>query len=269
MASSAAPSSLIEALYVIGLILITGGCAYASYWSFSIRRTMRVPYYRSQTLLVGLISIYGTLLVALFYAVDFFAPGLQTTNVGTLQSVMYGLLPIVLFAWADSSIRVGRRTDALLRDSFRWSSVRWVLWPIMLLCLVAYNISEIFCNANGVCSVGGALLNDVGSAAFLLEFVILGVTVVGVFTTARRAGDYGYRRSLEWFGLSLAAILALNAGFVPLTTSALSLYNVFAFSAVDLVWGLVANLLLLPFTAFCFYKCSRTLVHLNRLSLSD
>jgi uncharacterized membrane protein len=266
MASSAAFSSPIEALYVIGLILMISGCAYASYWSLSIRRTMRVPYYRRQTLVVGLISVYAILLVTSFYTVDFFAPGLQTTSVGTLQAVMYGLLPIVLFAWADSSIRVGRRTDPLLRDSFRWSSLRWVLWPIMLFCFVAFNLNGIFCSASGVCSVGGALLNDVGTPAFLLEFVIVGVTVLGVFTTARRAGDYGYRRSLEWFGISLVVILGQNAGFVPLTTVA---SNVFAYSTVNVAWGLIANLILLPFIAYCFYKCSRTLVPLNRLSLSD
>jgi hypothetical protein len=245
---------------------MTGGCAYASYWSLSIRRTMRVPYYRRQTLIVGLISVYAILLVALFYTVDFFAPALSATDVGAVQGFLYGLLPLLLFAWADSSIRVGRRTDPLLRDSIRWSSARWVLWPAMLFCFVAFNLSGIFCNASGVCSIGGAMLNDIGTSAFLLEFVILGLTSVGVFTTARRAGDHGYRRSLEWFGLSLVAILADNAGFIPITTTA---STVFAFNAVDVAWGLAANLLILPFVAYCLYRCSRTLVPLNRLSLSD
>jgi hypothetical protein len=232
--------------YVLGLLLATGLGGYAAYWSFGLRKALRVKAYSRQMLIIGTYSIYGTVLFYLFYIVYFLAPNLLNSPVATIQEALYLPLPLLTFAWVDSSIRVGRRSDPLLRDSFHWSKLRLLLWPLIFLTLLGYF-------AQGE-------LSDIG----LASYVIIGISVVPIWMTSRRSGDPYYRRSLEWFGFAVALLVIQNLGFSPLiSTSGIGI----VYSPTAFIWSLFANLGIVPALFYGIYKCARSLVPLNRISI--
>jgi hypothetical protein len=229
--------------YVIGLAVAICGGAYAAYWSLGLRRALRVRVYSRQALIVGLFSIYGTVLFFMFYLIYFLDPTLFNTPVGILQAVLYLFLPPLTMAWIDSSVRVGRRTDPLLRDPIQWSKARFALWPLLLLSLGTFFIP----GAEGVVS-----------------FVIIAVSVPAVFMAARWSGDGYYRRSLEWFCVAIAVLVIQNIGFdvfVP------GLGTGIVYSSSGFVWSFLANFVITPVLFYCIYMCARSLVPLNRLTL--
>ena len=241
-------TELMYLFYVAGLVLALCLAAYAAYWSFDLRRALKVRAYSRQMLLVGSFTIYGVVLLALFYLVYFIAPNLQNSPILGFQSALYIFLPPIIFAWLDSSLRVGRRSDPLLRDSFRWSKLRMVLWPLLLLSLIGYLVQ-------GNLSVIG-----------LLSYVILAVSVVPLIVTARRSGDRYYRRSLEWFGVALAAIVTQNIGFATLVQG---LGTGIVYSPSGFIWAILANFVDVPIVFYGAYLCARSLVPLNRISLES
>ena len=260
MAGSIDATSVMESFYVIGVLLCAAMGLYASYWSFVIRQTMKVRTYRRQALIVGIISLYGTILVILFYFVDLFEPSLSgsASTLGSAQLILYGMLPPVLLAWADSSIRLGRRSDPLLRDTFRWSVTRQILWALMVLSIAAFFVG-------GGLQVGAAY-NSVAIAGFSVALVLLTISVVAVILAAKRSGDRNFRRSLEWFGAILVLILVDNIGFLIVNSFVSSILD---YTLADFVWAIFANLALIPLMWYSAYRCSRSLVPLNRIPLLD
>ena len=231
--------------YTFGLLMAVCLGAYAAYWSLRVGRALRVRDYARQELIVGSFSVYGTILFCLFYLVDFLVPSLAGTPAGALVEAFYVVFPALTFAWVDSSVRVGRRTDPLRRDPLRWSKTRLVFWPLLLLTLVGFFIP-------------GFLY-----VAPLLSFVIIGVAIIPVFLAASWSGDRNYRRSLEWFGLALAVLVAQNVGFNTLLPG-LGLGIVY--SPVAFIWSIIANLVIVPIMFGGIYKCARALVPLNRIT---
>jgi hypothetical protein len=242
-------SSLVDVMYVfyiIGLLLAAVLGAYAAYWSFSLRSALRAKTYSRQALIVGSFSIYGTILYYLFYIVYFLAPSLLNSPVGTIQEALYYVLAPIAFTWADSSIRVGRRSDPLLRDPFHWSKLRLVLWPLVLLTLLGY------------------LLQGDLSFIGLSSYVILGISVLPILVAAKRSGDPYYRRSLKWFGFSVAVLVAQNLGFSLIISAS---GQGIVYSPLAFVWSILANFAIVPVMFYGIYMCARSLVPLNRLSL--
>jgi len=234
---------------------------YAAYWSFLIRRKMMTDLYRRQTFIVGLISLYGAVSIVLFYAAYFFAADLPTASKSILdgvQDLLYASIFTIGLAWADSSIRVGRRLDPLLRDSFRWSHLRWVLWPLMIFSNIAFLIGS------GLTQT----FDSLATAGLVLELGLLGISVAVVFRAAGRAAERNYRMSLKWFVAFLVFFIIYNAGFFPLIL-VLSVKNLFVFTPVDFIWGLLANLVIVPMLFYCMYRCSRSLVPLSKASLIE
>jgi hypothetical protein len=256
MSGSIDMTVIMESLYVVGILLCAAGGLYAAYWSFAIRRMMMVRSYRNQALTVGMVSLYGVILISVFYVVWLFAPSLTKSAWGSVDGILYGILPPVMLAWVDSSIRVGRRLDPLLRDSFRWSTARWILWSAMAICIITFLVSGGISSTYGVVTILG-----LASA-----FVLVGISGVAVFVTAKRAGDRNYRRSLEWFVGFIVFTLAMNAGFFPLT---ILVSDLFTYTPINLIWAIMANFVLIPMMWYCMYRCSRSLVPLNRISLID
>ncbi len=231
--------------YLIGLLLAIGVGSYAAYWSFGLRRSLRVKAYARQALMAGSFSIYGTLLYFLFYLTFFLAPSLYNTPLHTVQDGLYVILAPLTFAWVDSSIRVGRRSDPLLRDPLSWSKLRMVLWPLLLLGLVGYFIQ--------------GETSDIA----LLSYVVVGVSIIPILMSAKRSGDPHYRRSLEWFGLTLATLVFQNVGFDVLVPG---LGTGILYSPAALFWSVVANFAVAPIIFYAIYMCARSLVPLNRIS---
>jgi hypothetical protein len=212
-------------------------------------------------LLVATFSIYGVISIPLFYLVwiftPVFSPGLKPILVAC-QEFLYAIAPAMGLAWADSSIRVGRRLDPLLRDTFGWSRMRLVLWPSMAVSNLAF-------------LAGGGLTTSIGQlgvVGLVCALILLGVSVVVVFGSARRTADRNYRRSLKWFVAFLGIYLIFNVGFINMLLVSPT-GSLFLFTTANLVWGIVANLAIVPVLFFCLYRCSRSLVPLNRIALAD
>lgn len=205
--------------------------------------------------------MYGAVTIILFYAVYFFAsdlpPAWKPVLVGA-QVFLYGLVPAIGLAWADSSIHVARRLDPLLRDSFRWSRTRWVLWSAMVV-------------SNFGFFVGSDLTINYAMSAWLglvAALILLGISVVAVFRASSRAADRNFRRSMEWFVIFLGVFLIYNAGFISLLL-VFSVSNIFTYTPLDLIWGIVANLVIVPVQFYTLYRCSRSLVSLNKITEID
>ncbi|HZW54889.1 MAG TPA: hypothetical protein VFF30_01220 [Nitrososphaerales archaeon] len=97
---------------------------YAAYWAFSARQALAVRLYRNQSLGIGLI-------VLAFWASlgSGFTPGSAPLQLRVaLIQVSFILAVIVLFYWIDASLLASRRSDPLLRDTFRWSNLRIPFW---------------------------------------------------------------------------------------------------------------------------------------------
>jgi len=235
-------------VYVIGLFLAASMGGYAAYWAFNLRRALRVRAYSRQVLIVGTFSIYGTVLFYLFYVVYFLAPNLRSGPTGTIQEALYLVLPTLTFAWADSSIRMGRRLDPLLRDPLRWSILRMVLWPLIFVGLAGYLVQ-------GELSVIG-----------VSSYLVIGISVFPILIAAKRSGDQHYRRSLEWFGSAVAVLVIQNLGFsafIPLTGPGI------VYSLTGFVWVILANFAIVPVMFYSIYMCARSLFPLNRISLDS
>ena len=239
------PADFMYLFYVLGLVMALCLGGYSAYWSFGLRRALKVRAYSRQALIVGSFSIYGTVLFLLFYWAYFLAPGLRNSPVGTTNEVLYVVLAPVVFAWEDSSIRVGRRSDPLLRDPLRWSRLRLVLWPILLLTLAGY------------------LVQGTTSEIGVLSYIVVGVSVVPILMAARRSGDQYYRRSLEWFGVALFVLVVQNLGFHVLITGP---GTGMVYTPEGFVWSIFANFVVVPLMFYGIYKCARSLVPLNRIS---
>ena len=240
--------TLVYALYSAGLAVAVLVGLYALYWSIALRRAMRVTSYGRQELLVGLFSLYGVILMLLFYLLYYLAPGLQTTPLWEVHLVLYVVLPPILLAWADSSIMIGRRTDPLLRDPMNWSRLRWAFWGLMALgVFVAFLPNPV-----------------ISSLGVNLAFLLLSVVTFPVLISARRSGDPFYRMSIRWFGQGLAALVLMNVGFNLLITFVNSGVGT---DALSVSWALFANAFLVPATFYAVFRCARSFVPLNRIGL--
>jgi hypothetical protein len=231
--------------FFIGLLLAIGFGSYDAYWSLGLGRVLRVRAYARQLLIIGLFSLYGTVLFFLFYFVYFLDPSLLKSSVYNLQVGFYALLPPLTFAWIDSTIRLGRRSDPLLRDPLRWSKLRMLLWPLLLVSLI------------------GFLSNGGSNAIVLSGFAIIAFSILPVLLAARWSGDGHYRRSLQWFGLAVAGLVVQNFGFQILMPG---LGTGLVYSATGFIWSIFANFALVPVLFYCIYMCARSLVPLNRVT---
>jgi hypothetical protein len=228
-------------IYVTGLLMALVMGPYAAYWAFNIRRALRVRAYSRQALIVGLFSVYGTILYFSFYMVYFLVPSLYNTPVGWVQGVLYLVFVPIILAWIDISIRVGRRTDPLLRDPLRWSKLRLVLWPVLVLTLIFFFLP----GAEGV-----------------LSFLVLAFAAIPTYLAARWSGDPNYNQSLEWFGLALVMSVIQNIGFNTLLQG---VGTGIVYTPVGFVWTVVANFALEPIIFYSIYRTARSLVPLNRI----
>lgn len=226
--------------------------AYGAYWALTIRKALMNYVYRKQAFWAGLVAIYfvaQSVFIALallnnqasFY-VNLIAAGFITAGF------------IVIFIWIDSTIIVARRSDPLQRNTLRWSGVRYfiaITTTIGLFSNLAFNV--IYANPS---NPSYDLLGTPPLVGFIGTLLILGA--IALLLSAKRSGDLTLKRHLKWFGLG-AALLFLSGQvgspwakidptsiFIPIVT-----YSIFAVAA------------------YCFYRSSKSLAPLGRLSLAD
>jgi len=258
------------ALLVFGLVLIVGGflfnassqiigtlilgvasaiLLYAVYWGLVVRKGMALRLYRNQALSVSLVSV--GMISLLFYI------GLASTlGVLTPQGFFAGVDPWILltFFWIDSSMRASQDMDPLSRDSLHWSKVRYPLWALnfvgvgvlMGFLIVTGNYEYINNPQAGV--VAPSIIQDLALAPFIVT-PLSGVAALPI--SALRSKDRNFRRQLQWFALSLLALLGFDAlgTHFPLN------------SPIQLDFYTVSLLT----TAYCLYRSARSLVPLNKI----
>jgi hypothetical protein len=251
-------ASVMYWIFVLGLLLSIGIGLYGAYWSFAIRRSLRVRIYRRQASIMSVFALFGIVLIFLYYFVYFFVPSLTNTAAGFVQSIGYIIFLVIVLVWVDISIRVGRRSDPLLRDPLRWTGyLRWIVWTLMGISLIIL-----------IVPTGGNIAHNFGSTltslGFVMVFITLGVAIIPAFVAAKRSGDRFYRTSLKWFGVGVFLLVLQNIGFTLIYVGTGITYNPGNFA-----WALVSNFYLLPFVFYSLYRCTRSLVPLNRIELSS
>jgi hypothetical protein len=230
-----------DILAIIGFVLALIVASYDAYWAFNISRALAVRLYRNQALGIGLIAVGA---VAAQLGVTAYYLGLIPQ---ALQIPGPLFVTLTLFFWTDASMRAGRRSDPLLRDTLHWSRVRMILLGFLILDLA-------------VLAIFFAIPQFAG-ANFLLLVINLPVFVpvitaaVALPIASRRSKDTVLHRNLIWFGffaLFLLAFVLLPSNFLPNPLQALLVTD---------VGGIVAF--------YCLYRSARSLVPLNKLSLDD
>jgi hypothetical protein len=229
---------------------------YAAYWAFDIRRGLAVRLYRDQALGIGLIIvIFGA-----FYANAWWFFGATQTNLAlsVLQQTAGFGLSLSVFYWLDASILASRRSDPLLRDTLHWKRVRYILWPLVWLGPILVSWSVIAYPPTSYPSglpISGSV---VAIGTILSYFSLIAPFVIGAVLlpiVGRRSRDSSLRRHLVWFGLFAATFtFVFTRNLVP------SLVN-------DLDLTLTGSVIL-AIATYCLYRSARSLVPLNKLSLS-
>jgi hypothetical protein len=229
---------------------------YAGFWAFSIRRALAVRLYRRQAFGVGFVVL------ALFstFSVFVLIPGTSSVQVASLltNSSFYFLF-FVMFYWLDTSVLATRRSDPLLRDTLHWSRIRIPLWTAngitwgTVLFLVGY--SEITGNVSILNQLNTGNINNLVLGIeynFPSAVLICGVILLPALAL-RSKWDRTLQRHFLWFAPTYAGLLFLFflSSFLP-TGFAGSVLTVVIFVAMG----------------YTLYRSAKSLVPLNRISLS-
>jgi hypothetical protein len=229
------------------------GYGYVSYASLAIRGTIAGGVYRKQALGLALVAIfYATNSVTSFYnspqAFDIYS------QIGFLIDFLsFPIAFLMIFYWVDTSVSAARLTDPLLRDTLRWSRVRFLIWTINISAVV---ISLSYA-AYLVLAAGGFPTNPPLSllAIYLTPAYVSVASGAAVLLVAvRRTADRTLRRHLEWFGFYLVFIFVLGG----LIGNGLGIYSA---EWSNLVGG-AAN----AAAAFFLYRSARSLIPLYSFS---
>jgi hypothetical protein len=228
-----------------GLLLASGhGVAailelYAVFWALSIWRRLSVRLYRNQAFGIGIVAASFALLdLAQFTPV---VTGGEQVGGEVVGFTIIFLVLVVLFYWIDASILAARRADPLLRDTLYWRRLRFVFWVVLAVLTVA------------------SILGQVEFLSFFIIMLFIIIPISGaVFLpiAARRSGDASLRRQLKWFGAFVLLLLVVSILAAPSGQGA----NVYGVAAM--LGGIYS-------ADYCLYKSAKSLVPLNRLSLSD
>jgi hypothetical protein len=231
----------ISIVFLVLWVLVVALFSYAAYWAFIIRKALATGLYRRQALWAGTMGLY-------FVALSTFLTIALSFNLTTLWvNLLGGLLIssgfIVLFAWIDSTVRVARRSDPLLRDTLRWSRLRYFIGFVTIGGAISALVTSINSGFAYVAPFGGALL--FGAIALLLS--------------ATRSGDQTLRRHLKWMGLSIAMLWLAS----QLTGILFDIFPAGSLTSEAITYTVVVV------GGFCLYRSARSLVPLGHLSLTD
>ena len=226
---------------VLTAILATAVCSYAAYWALEIRKGLAVGAYRHQAFGLGIIAL-AVSLVQVVLTLDFIYPGWVFDNLSILAP--YSAV-LTIFYWVDASVRTGRRSDPLLRDTFRWRTTRVVIIAAMLGGMIIGFLGGLA----GTIGPNGPVAFAIG---VMPVFLGLGTAVITLPVVGYRSRDNALRTQLAWFGFFALSILVITV----LISSNLNLpYQ-----------SLLGQDLGVAVGGLCLYKSSKSLVPLNRIS---
>src|SRR6266566_1329814 len=231
----------VSTVFVILWVLVVGLFSCAAYWAFIIRKALVTGLYRKQALWAGTMGLYlVSLSTFLTIALSF---NLTTLSVNILGGLLISSGFIVLFAWIDSTVRVARRSDPLLRDTLRWSRLRYFIGFVTVFGAISALLTSI--------NSGFALVAPFGGALFFGAIALL--------ISARRSGDTTLRRHLKWMGLAIAMLWLAS----QLTGILCRIFPAGSITSEVITYSVVVV------GGFCLYRSARSLVPLGHMPLPD
>jgi hypothetical protein len=230
--------------------------SFAAYEAFAIRRALAVGLHRNQALGIGFVAL-GLILSTASQAaeVPFLPPG-SPGPFGTpidLPFIYFALL--VLFYWIDASIRAGRRSDPLLRDTLMWSKVRIIVWGVTLGLIAIPSALFLYL----VIAAGLSPFAQPNVSPFLFPllsipfYIPIPFGAVYLPLVAKRSKDPTLRRHLSWFGLLVVDFFGLSL----------------LFSLPPILYVFVARPVAFNLGGYLMYRSARSLVPINRLELGE
>jgi hypothetical protein len=224
------------------LALTTLMWGYSVYWALDLRRLLSAQLYRNQALALGLVAVaWAGFELATVGSVTYY-PG--NSVIGDISLLTLVIVLVVTFYFTDSSVLAARKSDPLYRDTFRWRRLRLVVWPVIvisllaLLVLAAVSLSFLFSTGLFTILVFVPFFGTFGSALVLLP------------VSGRRSRDKTLRKNLQWFGLFGASILVTFVIGI-LTNGVVSQATFYLLFAVG---------------SYCIYRSTKSLAPLNRLA---
>jgi hypothetical protein len=241
--------SEIATIAAVLTVIVGAAFSYGAYWAFTIRKALVSEIYRRQALWVGGVGLYFaavSVFVAFIAASDITGSFL---NLVAASFIVVGF--IVCFDWVDSTIRVARRSDPLLRDTIHWSKLRYfigIAGGVGLFFNIVFNVvftSSFYSNPGSPPVVG-----YIGIVLFLGS--------IGLLLSGRRSGDMTLRRHLRWFGAG--AILLWFSGQVGAPWAGVTNLPIVVPAVTYSLFGVAA---------YSLYKSAKSLVPLGHFSLTD
>jgi hypothetical protein len=211
---------------------------FAAYWSFQIRRALAGQIYRSHALWLGVVSILAGLSAFLTYSSNF--------AVLVALVVFYNVTFVVLFAFFDSTVKVARRSDPLLREILKWKELRIIGW-IGVGLIIVFNFL----------SVSNAVFDTVVTYLIVIP---LAVGCPAIIVGGRRSRDPLLRNNLKWLGIALLDLLVLE-----LVTSLEAFYGWSVNQTYYSYYALIVAVFWI-FGAYAVYKSARSLAPVSHLS---
>lgn len=228
---------------IIAEITPAGIGLYAVYWAFSIRRALAGPIYRNHALWLGAVCVLFALSVFLTYSTN--------AIISEAFNVFFAALVLVLFAFIDSSVRLARRSDPLLRSVFRWEKLRIVLWIEIAL----FDVITVF-------FYGYAPANPVFILLFIVSFVMpFAAGGPALLIAARRSRDPVLRVSLRWLGIVLLMVVVGILESFVVSAAQLNISQFSQYYSYPAIPGGVISIVI----AYAFYRSARSLAPINRL----
>jgi hypothetical protein len=255
-------------LDAVGVVVILGVLAYTAYWALVIRRSLMVQLFRRQALWTGAIAAIYTGLFSVAFTFLLIIHS-SSSLLDFIVSVSQDIGIIMIFAWIDTSVKIARRSDPLLRDTLSWSKLRILLWTIIIGAFIStyyFSISS---------ALAGGSLSNAPSLPLLISLVtalatpfVSGLVVLPI--SAARSKDPIFRRHLKWFSIFVIVL----GTTVWLAVSAIFQGSVTGFIDIIEVIGKVPVLnevtfLVIIIASCALYQSARSLAPINRLTLGE
>jgi len=228
---------------ILGTVVPMSVLLYGTYWALSFRRALIGRIYRSHALWLGVICV-----LLMFNAFFNSSSNAIISEVGA--PVLFLIFPI-LFAFIDSSVRVARRSDPLLRSNLRWEKLRQVIWADIA-ALEALIVLSTFSSAGN-----SDLANILWVIFASFPFITGGPALL---IAARRSGDLVLRGSLKWIGVTLLfGILSVVVSSILSSIPSISTFDYY-YSYPALILGAIRI-----GTAYSLYRSARSLAPISRI----
>ncbi len=216
---------------------------YAAYISFTIRRGLVVPLYRSRSLWLGILAILWSITFIFFNRIDTLFP-----NYFEIAAILFyygAFLPtlIFFFVWLDRTISTLIRLDFRRKDIVGWRRGRFLYWGALILGVILYVLGTGYYFL-GIVNPVTTFAANVGVVPAVVAVAYAAVVLI---VGSIRTRDLTFRNHTKWLGLSAVALLAVFILPNPAT-----LYTLPA-----------------PFFAYFWYRMARSLVPVNKLTIKD